>query len=185
MSLTLSIFILLAGILLLYFGASFLVKGSANIARILGVKPLIVGLTIVAFGTSMPEFMVSVFGVLKGVSDISVGNIIGSNIANIGLILGTAGLITPIAVNFKHIGKQLIILLAASIIFCVVAYNGITQFEGWIFILFIILYVIYLIRSPKADKNLEDIPEADNSIIRNILYTIAGIILLVLASRDD
>ncbi len=183
MSLTLSIFILLAGILLLYFGASFLVKGSANIARILGVKPLIVGLTIVAFGTSMPEFMVSVFGVLKGVSDISVGNIIGSNIANIGLILGTAGLITPIAVNFKHIGKQLIILLAASIIFCVVAYNGITQFEGWIFILFIILYVIYLIRSPKADKNLEDIPEADNSIIRNILYTIAGIILLVLASR--
>ncbi|RKY55142.1 MAG: calcium:sodium antiporter, partial [Candidatus Neomarinimicrobiota bacterium] len=66
MTLTLSLLILIAGTVLLYFGAHFLVKGSANIARILGVKPLIVGLTIVALGTSMPEFTISLFGVLKG-----------------------------------------------------------------------------------------------------------------------
>lgn len=183
MSLTLSIIILLAGILFLYFGASFLVKGSANIARILGVKPLIVGLTIVAFGTSMPELMVSIFGVLKGVSDISVGNIIGSNVANIGLILGTAALITPISIKYRYIRQQLIILLVGSLVFCLMAYNGITQLEGWIFILIIIIYVIYLIRSPKNDSLMEDVPKADNSIFKNILYTIGGIVLLVLASR--
>ena len=113
MSLTLSILFLVGGIFLLYFGAAFLVKGSANIARILGVKPLIVGLTIVAFGTSMPEFTVSIFGVLQGASDISVGNIIGSNVANIGLILGTAGLIAPIALRYHHIRQQLLILYSA------------------------------------------------------------------------
>lgn len=183
MSLTLSILILLGGIFFLYFGATFLVKGSANIARILGVKPLIVGLTIVAFGTSMPEFMVSIFGVLKGVSDISVGNIIGSNVANIGLILGTAGLIAPIAIKYGHIRQQLIILLIGSLVFCLMAYDGITQLEGWIFILITIIYVVYLIRSSRDDEVIEDMPKTDNSIFRNILFTIGGILLLIFASR--
>ncbi len=183
MSITLSIFVLFAGVLLLYFGATFLVKGSANIARILGVKPLIVGLTIVAFGTSMPEFMVSMFGVLKGVSDISVGNIIGSNVANIGLILGVSGLIAPIAIKYGHIRQQLLFLLVGSFVFCLMAYNGIAQWEGWLFILIIVIYVVYLIRSSKDDDIPEEMPKTDNSIVRNILYTLGGIVGLILASR--
>ena len=183
MSITLSIIILLGGIFLLYYGATFLVKGSANIARIMGVKPLIVGLTIVAFGTSMPEFMVSIFGVLQGVSDISVGNIIGSNVANIGLILGISGLIAPITIKYGHIRQQLILLLVGSLIFSLMAVNGISPWEGWLFLLIIIVYVVYLIRSTRDDEVSDEIPKADNSIFRNVLFTLGGIIALVIASR--
>ncbi|MEA3392379.1 MAG: calcium/sodium antiporter [Candidatus Marinimicrobia bacterium] len=183
MSLTYSILILIAGTVLLYFGAHFLVKGSANIARILGVKPLIVGLTIVAFGTSMPEFTVSMFGVLKGVSDLSVGNIIGSNVANIGLILGVAGLIAPITLKYHHIRQQLLILLIGSLFFCIMAFDGISRWEGILFLVIIAAYVIYLIRSSREDEVKDELPKADNSIVRNILYTVGGIIGLVFASR--
>lgn len=183
MSFNLSILVLFIGIILLYFGANFLVKGSANIARILGVKPLLVGLTIVAFGTSMPEFMVSMFGVLKGASDISVGNIIGSNVANIGLILGISGLIAPIALRYNHIRQQLLILLAGSLFFSLMAYDGISQWEGWLFIGIIILYVVYLIRSSQVDEIQSDIPKTDDSMLRNILYTIGGIAGLIFASK--
>jgi cation:H+ antiporter len=183
MSLTLSILFLAGGIILLYYGAAFLVKGSANIARILGVKPLIVGLTIVAFGTSMPEFMVSIFGVLQGASDISVGNIIGSNVANIGLILGTAGLIAPIVLRYHHIRQQLLILLIGSLFFCIMAYDGISRWEGWLFLLIIVIYVVYLIKSSREDEVKGELPKADNSIVRNILFTVGGIVGLVFASR--
>ncbi|MCD6336815.1 MAG: calcium/sodium antiporter [Candidatus Marinimicrobia bacterium] len=183
MTLTLSLLILIAGTVLLYFGAHFLVKGSANIARILGVKPLIVGLTIVALGTSMPEFTVSMFGVLKGVSDLSVGNIIGSNIANIGLILGVAGLIAPITLRYHHIRQQLLILLFGSLFFCIMAYDGISRWEGILFLVIIAAYVFYLIRSSREDEVKSEMPKTDNSILRNILYTIGGIIGLVFASR--
>ncbi len=174
---------LLAGIILLYLGADYLVKGSANVARIFGVKPLIVGLTIVAFGTSMPEFMVSMFGVLHNVSDISVGNIIGSNIANIGLILGIAGLIAPITLKHDHVRRQLLILLAGSLIFCLFAYNGISRLEGILFLIIIIIYVAYLIRSAQKDKVREKLSVTDTSIFHNILYIIGGIIGLVIGSR--
>jgi cation:H+ antiporter len=183
MSFNLSLLVLFIGTILLYFGANFLVKGSANIARILGVKPLIVGLTIVAFGTSMPEFMVSMFGVLKGASDISVGNIIGSNVANIGLILGVSGLIAPIALKYHHIRQQLLILLLGSLFFSLMSYNGISQLEGWLFIGVIIAYVIYLVRSSREDEIQAEMPESDDSMLRNILYTIGGIAGLIFASR--
>ncbi len=183
MTFTVSLLILIAGTVLLYFGAHFLVKGSANIARILGVKPLIVGLTIVAFGTSMPEFTVSMFGVLKGVSDLSVGNIIGSNIANIGLILGAAGLIAPITLKYHHIRQQLLILLFGSLFFCILAYDGISRVDGIIFLVIIAAYVFYLIRSSREDEVKGEMPKTDNSMFRNILYTIGGIAGLVFASR--
>ena len=183
MSLTLSILFLIGGIVLLYYGAAFLVKGSANIARILGVKPLIVGLTIVAFGTSMPELAVSIFGVLQGASDISVGNIIGSNVANIGLILGSAGLIAPIALRYHHIRQQLLILLFGSLFFCIMAFDGIARWEGWLFIVIIIAYVVYLIRSSREDEVKSELPKTDNSMVRNVLYTVGGIVTLVFASR--
>ncbi|MCK4812861.1 MAG: calcium/sodium antiporter, partial [Candidatus Marinimicrobia bacterium] len=183
MSFFYSSFYLLAGIVLLYLGADYLVKGSANVARIFGVKPLIVGLTIVAFGTSMPEFMVSMFGVLHNAPDISVGNIIGSNIANIGLILGIAGLIAPITLKHDHVRQQLLILLAGTLIFCLFAYNGISRLEGVLFLIIIIIYVIYLIRSSQKDKVREKVSETDTSVFRNILYIIGGIIGLVIGSR--
>ncbi|MBW6458348.1 MAG: calcium/sodium antiporter [FCB group bacterium] len=183
MHLSLIFLILIASILLLYIGAHYLVKGSANIARILGVKPLIVGLTIVAFGTSMPEFLVSMFGVLQNAADISVGNIIGSNIANIGLILGTAGLIAPISLKYGHIRLQLLILFLASLFFCILAYDGISRTDGIIFLVVIIIYVVYLIKSSREEEVSAELPKTDHSLPRNIVFALGGILALVFSSR--
>ena len=97
--------VFVGGILLLYYGANYLVKGAANIARILGIKPIVVGLTVVAFGTSMPEFLVGLQAAIRGENDIAIGNIVGSNIANIALILGISAVISPLVINFKSIKK--------------------------------------------------------------------------------
>ena len=88
---------LLAGIALLYYGAEWLVKGGVGIAARLGIPPLIIGLTLVSFATSAPELVVSVKAALAGSGDISIGNVVGSNICNVGLILGLSALITPLA----------------------------------------------------------------------------------------
>ena len=95
---TIAVILLFAGLLLLYYGADYLVIGSSRLASSFGVRPLIIGMTIVAFATSMPELMVSLLAAIKGSSDIATGNIIGSNIANIGLVLGVATLLSPMAV---------------------------------------------------------------------------------------
>ncbi len=183
MHVILQFLLLLAGILLLYVGANFLVKGSANLGRILGIKPIVIGLTVVAFGTSMPEFMVSMFGVLQGVSDISVGNIIGSNIANIGLILGISGLIAPIALKYHNIRKQLLLLFLGSLLFSLLAYDGLSRFEGLLFLFLLAAYIFYLVKSTRGEKFAGELPEKDNSVIRNVLFTSGGIAALVFASK--
>ena len=93
-----SIALLIIGALLLYLGADWLVKGGANIARKYKVTPFVIGLTVIAFGTSLPEFVISLNAALIGSSTIAIGNIIGSNIANIGLVFGISALIFPIAI---------------------------------------------------------------------------------------
>ena len=112
--LILASFLLLLGLLFLYFGADFLVSGSSRLALSFGVRPLIVGMTIVALATSMPELMVSMAAIFKQSSDLAAGNVIGSNIANIGLILGTTALLTPMAVARGTLRRELPIMLLAS-----------------------------------------------------------------------
>ena len=99
---------LLAGIALLYYGAEWLVKGGVGIAARLGIPPLIIGLTLVSFATSAPELVVSVKAALAGSGDISIGNVVGSNICNVGLILGLSALITPLAVEKQLLKLQLV-----------------------------------------------------------------------------
>lgn len=94
-----SVLLLLIGLVILYYGAEYLVQGASSIALALGMAPLIVGLTVVAFGTSMPELVVSLLASLDGVSDIAIGNVVGSNIANIALIIGVSAVITPMVVD--------------------------------------------------------------------------------------
>ena len=89
------------GLILLYYGAEFLVKGGSSIALKLKVSPLVIGLTLVAYATSAPELVVSVDAAIKGFDDVSIGNIVGSNICNIALILGICAIITPLQVNQK------------------------------------------------------------------------------------
>ena len=97
--LIINIAIFIVGITGLLLGGNALVKGASNIARILGISPLVIGLTIVAFGTSSPEFLVGIIAAVKGSSDIATGNIVGSNISNIGLILGLTALVCAIGVH--------------------------------------------------------------------------------------
>lgn len=184
MTLFFNLIILGVSIVLLYYGARYLVRGSANLGRIMGIKPIIIGLTVVAFGTSMPEFLVSLFGVIQNASDISVGNVIGSNIANIGLILGTAGLIAPISLKYSNVRQQLIILLMGSLFFTLLAFNGISRLEGILFVLLLVVYIFFLSRNSKKEEELlKELPEEDLSVPRNVLFTLGGILGLVLASK--
>ena len=116
--------LVLAGLLLLYYGAEYLVTGSSRLALSFGVRPLIVGLTVVAFATSMPELMVSLLAAARGSSSMAAGNIIGSNIANIGLILGAAYLIAPILVArstlVREVPLTLFLGLLAFLAYCLV-----------------------------------------------------------------
>ena len=111
--------LLIVGILLLLASGASLVRGASGIAESFGVSPLIVGLTVVAFGTSSPELVVNIIGALQGQTDIAFGNIAGSNIANLGLVLGCAAILTPITIQGQIIRRELPLLLLATTILLV------------------------------------------------------------------
>ncbi|MCW3804977.1 calcium/sodium antiporter [Plebeiibacterium marinum] len=135
---------LIAGFVLLFFSGDWLVKSSVQIARYLKISTLVVGITVVAFGTSAPELIVSLKAVFDGVPDISVGNVVGSNIANIALVLGTVSVILPITVKKKSILFDWSIMMMASILFYVFSLNYQLQFhEGVIFLTFLVLYLVF------------------------------------------
>jgi len=157
-----NILLFILGLFLLYLGATLLVGGSSRIALILKVSPIIVGLTIVAFGTSSPEFLVSFVAAIRGNIDVAVGNIIGSNIANIGLVLGISVILMPIPKLNYNIKKELYWMTVVSLLFWVFAMNyDIDHLEGSVLTLGIIVFTAILIRqSLKERKNplSEEVP---------------------------
>ena len=143
-----------AGLIALYFGAEWLVRGSAKLAVRLGISPLVVGLTVVAFGTSSPELFVSCKFNFENLGDMAVGNVIGSNICNIGLILGFSALFYRLTVKRELFVRDLPVLLLASAVFVwMILDNQITQIEGGILIVGIIVYTIYCIRASKRQQS--------------------------------
>ena len=146
---------LVGGIILLFAGAEGLVRGSSSLALRLGISPLIVGLTIVGFATSSPELVVSIKAALMGSSEIVLGNVIGSNIANIALILGCVALIKPLNVNINVIKKEVPILIGVSIMLVLILIDGEIGFiDGIIFIAGIFGYVAVSIIFAKKEKNV-------------------------------
>jgi len=138
---------LVGGLVLLTGGGEFLVSGAAKFAKRFGMSSLLIGLTVVAFGTSMPELFVGLIALFQGHPDILTGNVIGSNIANIGLILGICALITPLPVRFQSVSLELYIMLAASIIVFFAAWNGVfPRFLGFVFFASLILYTLRTFR---------------------------------------
>ena len=146
----------LAGIALLYYGADYLIKGGVGIARKLHIPELVIGLTLVAFGTSAPEFVVSLNAVFVGKGDIAVGNIVGSNICNIALILGLCALIKPLAVNKKLFRMDLPIMLISTVLLAGFLYisHGVNRWQAGIFLLLMAAFVAWQCRS--ALKNREE-----------------------------
>lgn len=188
MEILLSLLILFISVGMLYYGADRLVSGSSSIALRLGIKPLIIGLTVVAFGTSSPELAVSLLSAFEGKGDIAIGNVIGSNIANIGLILGISALIKPIEVNRQIIKIDTFVMIGVSILFTIFLLDSyIGRIEGAVLFALLIGYIILNIRITLKDKSeakpVEDALEIKkNNIWLDILFIVFGLGLLVWSS---
>jgi cation:H+ antiporter len=188
---TLAIIYLLVGLVLLYFGAEGLVRGSSSLALRLGLSPLVVGLTVVAFGTSSPELMVSLKAALAGQPDISVGNVVGSNICNIGLILGLCALITPIATSSQIVRIDIPIMIGITVLsMAVMADGNLGATEGIIFCAILVAYVIfsiYIARRQPADalgaEFGEEVKISKRGLAIDIAMVIGGLALLVFGAR--
>ncbi len=184
-----AIALLILGVLMLYFGAEGLVRGSVRLAIRIGITPLIIGLTVVAFGTSSPEFVVSLSAGYQGNSEIAVGNVIGSNICNIALILGVASLIRPIHVKLSLIKADITIMVIISVaVFLFIVDGKISKFEGVILVISLIAYVYYNVWQSRREKNADlaelDIPKTKtNKLIFDILLIVVGLMLLILGAN--
>lgn len=184
--------LLVAGLVGLFFGGNWLVRGASNLALSFGVSVLIIALTFVAIGTSMPELLVSLQAAMTGKSDLAVGNVIGSNIANIGLILGATGLIAPLSVKAILLRREIPIMILISALAFVLTIDGqISRLDGAILLLsfaaFNLLFYWLARRESETQKrllsDLEDKPDAGLSRWREFLFLFAGVVALVLGSR--
>ncbi len=146
----------LAGILLLYLGGEVLVRSSSRLAFALGLSPLIVGLTVVAFGTSSPELLSTLVATLKNASDIAIGNVVGSNSANLGLVLGLSTIIYPLRTKSRFIRREALFMIVAAILLIPFSQNLIIgRAEGLLLFCLLILYLVYLFKQG-GDEVLED-----------------------------
>ena len=178
---------LLVGLLLLFFGGELLVRGSVALALKMRISTLVVGMTVVSFATSAPELFVSLQAVLNGSNDIAFGNVIGSNIANITLVLGVTALIFRVKISEQTAILNYPFLLLASLVFGGVLYyfNGIPQQVGFLFIFLLLLFTWLLISKSRKenlklandeDELLED--ASNDSLFKSLVFLIAGIIVL-------
>ncbi len=160
------ILLLIVGFVILIAGAEFLVRGASSIARRFGISPIVIGLTVVAFGTSTPELAVNIFSALKGSSDIAIGNVIGSNIANILLILGVSSLIYPLVVKKNTVWKEIpFALLAVILVFTMGndslfdggSFNSITRTDGFSLIAIFIIFMFYIFGIAKTSGESEKV----------------------------
>ena len=189
-SLLLSGIALIGGLVLLTAGGEFLVSGAGKLAKRLGMSSLLIGLTVVAFGTSMPELFVGLVALFQDHPDILTGNVIGSNIANVGLILGICAIITPLPVRFKSVSRELYIVLAATLVVFIVAWHGsFPRFLGFVFVAFLIFFTVQSFRQEARNKtSTRNKPGGDNanelsSLPSIILATIIGLGCLPLGSN--
>ena len=179
--------ILAGGFVLLIKGADFFVKGASTIARILGVPQIVIGLTVVAMGTSAPEAAVSISAAVSQNADITIGNVVGSNIMNILVILGFTALIAPIAVDRSAIRIDMPFLLGSSILLMIVGFirEDVDRMEGLLLLTIFTVYMIYLFRrSLKDSKEKEDLrPTYGQGNLWMILWTILGLVMIVGGSK--
>lgn len=179
MELLLQVVLLVIGFTMLVKGADYFVDGAAGIATKFGIPQLVVGLTIVAMGTSAPEAAVSITGAMNGAADISVGNVVGSNILNVLIILGITGFITSVAIQKSTLMIELPFMLFISVVLIVLGVSGneISFFEGIIFWILFLVYLAYLYVLAKKGSSEETIE--DRPIWKLLLFIIAGGVVVV------
>ena len=182
-----STILLLLGFVLLFFGGELLVRGSVSLALKMKISTLAVGITVVSFATSAPELFVSLQAVLEGSSNIALGNVIGSNIANIALVLGVTAIIFRVKISKQTLSLHYPIMLGASFLFGGVLYcfKGIPVNLGFLFVALLLLFVWLLIANSRKeylkDENKEDelLEKAPyDSLLKNVVFLILGVVLL-------
>ncbi|MDD2299972.1 MAG: calcium/sodium antiporter [Fermentimonas sp.] len=182
---------LLVSLVILYFGAEGLVSGASSFAKRMGVSPLVIGLTIVSIGTSMPELVVSAKAAMIGQSALSIGNVLGSNMINIGVILGLSAIIYPISVKRQLLKFDVPLMIFSSVLFLLLFLDSnISRIEAGLMIILFISYISYLyITSTKGqskkqnqqDQNAEDVKMSKHWSI-DLLFIVVGLLGLVYGS---
>jgi cation:H+ antiporter len=174
----------------LFIGAEGLIRGSSSLAVKIGITPLIVGLTVVAFGTGTPELVVSLKAALIGNSTISLGNVVGSNIANIALVLGFSAIIRPLDVNVTVIRREIPIMIGLSLLLILLLLDGeLGLIDGLIFVFGIVIYTIANIKLAREEKNIEVKNEFKvglkirHGVIVSVILIVCGLSLLVLGAN--
>lgn len=184
MNIFIAIALLIVGFVMLTKGADWFVDGSSALAFRLGIPQLVIGLTIVAMGTSAPEAAVSITSALKGNEGITVGNVVGSNIMNILLILGIASVIVPLAVQKSTRMIEIPYMVAITVLFGVLGYTGemVTRVEGGILWIAFLIYLGYLLWMAKKGKEDNEPDEKQKSLPVQLLMILVGLICIVLGS---
>ena len=194
-SIPVNIVFIVASVFLLWFGADWLVKGASKMALSMNLQPIIIGLTVVAFGTSAPELVVSVTAALKGEASMALGNVVGSNIANIALVLGVCALICPIEVSKDTLKSDLPFMVLVSFLTYVLARfgpagdgTGLNQMDGIIMLGFLVYFLLRIYLKNKSSKEVdpelaEIMEEQKGSNGMNLVLVLAGIIGLVAGAK--
>jgi cation:H+ antiporter len=175
-----SILSILGGFVLLTAAAEALVHGAASLARRFGLSPLVIGLTVVSIGTSLPELLVSLEAAFVGSGDLALGNVVGSNIGNLALILGVAALVRPIAIQAQVVRIEAPVLVLVSAVFVgLIVDGGLSRFDGALLVVSIVAYVAYTLQvaqqaSPDVQAEFEEgVPEA-HSLIQDVGMLVLG-----------
>ena len=185
---------LIGGITLLVAGAEALVRGASRLALALGISPLVIGLTVVAYGTSMPELAVSWKASLLGQPDIAVGNVVGSNICNILLILGLSATVAPLVVDQRLVRKDVPIMIGLSLLVMAAGWDGaIQRWEGLLFFLGGVLYTWFaIVQSRQENKSVQQeysdefqkpVETGGMAHAWSVLLVLAGLVILVVGAR--
>jgi cation:H+ antiporter len=181
------------GLVMLVIGAGWLVKGASRLAAAAGVSALVIGLTVVAFGTSAPELAVSVQAAWSGQADMAIGNVVGSNIFNVLLILGASALITPLLVAQQLVRRDVPIMIALSAGLWLIARDGqLTRVDGIAMVVMLVVYTVWIVRvSRRETKEVEAEYEAEygaaeakkHPILASLGFVVAGLAMLVIGSN--
>ena len=145
--------VLISGLVVLYFGAEWLVRGASRLASSLGVSPIVVGLTVVSLGTSAPELVVCLVAALQGNPGLAIGNVMGSNLANIGLILGLTSLVHPLEVKHRVVWREMPVMLLITFAIYPIAFDRVlSRMDGFMLLLVLLAYLVWVFRSGHPDE---------------------------------
>lgn len=187
-----TLILFLLGLVLLLVGAELLVRGASRLAALVGISPLVIGLTVVAFGTSSPELAVSVQGAWSGAADVSLGNVLGSNVFNVLFVLGVSALAAPLVVAQQLVRVEVPLMIGATAAVLLMALDGsIGRIDGAILAAGVLSYVVYAVRKSRKETQAvkeeyaeyEERPKGALGILAQLLFIVVGLAMLVLGSR--